>query len=300
MGHATITQNVDCIFGHDHTITVEVNSDNTLGNVTTSCSADKAETEGLILLGTDPMKTCLGYMDCFIKHATRQVQFNSYGSPQPPSAYKGTMLFLAAGPISHEIQSKKNERQRLQDALATKEAERKEESLVCRRLREIMAKWIVIGPAHAGFTIVQEDDGHYTFNVKFDAEYDYRTQTKKPGKTLALADRRDGVWVVREDWEHRGEVYHRTGSWGGTCVTCGNHGNRDHDETKNHRKTFVKKAFIAMQATSAEGMKLIKDYEALETDGLREQEPLEFKYRANQKEFIGVRLPANVKPRPSN
>ena len=299
MGHATITQNVDCIFGHDHTITVEVNSDNTLGNVTTSCSADKEETQGLILLGTDPMKTCLGYMDCFIKHATREVSFNSYGN-SAPREYMGTMLYLAATPIANEIQSKKNKRKRLQDAIATTEARKKEESLVCRRLREYMAKWVAVGPAHAAFAILQEEDGHYTFNVKFDDSYDYRTQTQRPGKCLPIADRRNGVWEVREDWEHGGEVYNRTGSWGGTCVTCGAHGNRDHDHTNNHRKTFVKKAFIAMQATSAAGMKLIKDYEALETDEFRKQEPLEFKYRANQKQFLGVRLPPNVKPRPSN
>jgi hypothetical protein len=299
MGHATITQKVDCIFGHDHTITVEVNSDNTLGNVTTSCSADKEETQGLILLGTDPMKTCLGYMDCFIKHATHEVSYTSYGRTAPKQ-YMGTMLYLAAGPIANEIQNKKNQRRRLQDAISAKEAAKKEESLVCRRLREIMAKWIVIGPANQGFSILQEEDGHYTFNVAMDARYDYRTQTTKPGKHYPIADRRDGVWVVREDWEHGGSIYNRTGSWGGTCVTCGGHGNRDHDETKGHRKTLVKKAFIAMQATSAAGMKLIKKYEALETDGARAAEPLEFKYRANQKQFLGVRLPQGVKPRPSN
>lgn len=299
MGHATITQNVDCIFGHDHTITVEVNSDNTLGNVTTSCSADKEETQGLILLGTDPMKTCLGYMDCFIKHATREVSYGSYGN-QAPKEYVGTMLYLAATPIANEIQNKKNERRRLQDAIETREAKKKEESLVCRRLREYMAKWVAVGQAHAGFAILQEDDGRYTFNVKMDDSYDYRSQTKKPGKCLPIADRREGVWVVREDWEHRGEIYNRTGSWGGTCVTCQAHGNRDHDETKGHRKTLVKKAFIAMQATSSEGMRLIKEYEARDTDAARVEEPLEFKYRANQKKFVGVRLPEGVKPRPSN
>lgn len=295
MGQAIITQNVDCIFGHNHTITVEINADNTLGNVTTSCSSDSEETRGLILLGTDPMKTCLGYMECFIKHATGQVNYGSYSSAAPKE-YEGTMLYLAAKPIADRIRRKQVERQQQKEETEASERAQKEESLVCRRLREFMARPDVIGAAAAGFAILQEDDGRYTFNVKFDKTYDYRTCTYHASESLPLADRREGIWVVREDWEHKQRIYNRTGSWGGKCVTCQAHGNRDHDDTKNHRKILVKKAFIAMQATSALGMQLIKQYESEECP----EEPLEFKYRANQKQFLGVRMPPNAQARPSD
>lgn len=277
LDYSVITQRVDCVFGHDHYITVKVNEDKSLGNITSTCSADKEETEGLILLGTPPMKTCLGYIDVFLKHATE-----GKGLYDLPQEYRGTFLSLAAAPIQDAVNSKKRRRETERAEAAEREKAQASEGLVQRRLREFIAK--TLGTKRANlFSIRKEEGGRYTFNVQSNPTFDYRKQAHVAGTSIPIADRVDGVWVVRHDWDANEEVFRHTGSWGGDCTFCGGRGNRGHDRKKGHVRQVTKAMFLAMQASSQAGIRIVRDG-VLNKDG----EPVEFKYRANSKNLVGV------------
>lgn len=279
LDYSVVTQKVDCVFGHDHYITVKIREDKSLDTIYTTCSADKAETEGLILLGTDPMKTCLGYMDVFLKHVNNEV--NHYDLNP---LYKNTFLYLAGQPIASSVSTKSNTRKAEQAAEAKRAENEKSDGLVQRRLREFISKSIGARKAKK-FAITKEDDGHYTFNVMSASTYDYRLQRDVGGTPVPIADRRNGEWVVRHGWEDTKGVYEHTGRWGGACAFCDVDGNSHHDEKKGHIKKTNKAIFMALQASSQAGIRIARDG-VLDKYG----DPVEFKYRANSKKFIGVKF----------
>lgn len=279
LDYSVVTQRVDCVFGHDHYITVKIRDDKSLDTIYTTCSADKAETEGLILLGTDPMKTCLGYMDVFLKHVNNEV--NHYDLNP---LYKNTFLYLAGQPIASSVSTKSNTRKAEQAAEAKRVENEKSDGLVQRRLREFIAKSIG-GRKAKKFVITKEEDGHYTFNVMSASTYDYRLQRDVGGTPVPIADRRNGEWVVRHDWENTKGVYQHTGRWGGACAFCDVDGNSHHDEKKGHIKKTNKAIFMALQASSQAGIRIARDG-VVDKNG----DPVEFKYRANSKKFIGVKF----------
>jgi hypothetical protein len=280
LDYSVVTQRVDCVFGQDHYITAKIREDKSLDTVFTTCSADKAETEGLILLGTDPMKTCLGYMDVFLKHIKNEI--NHYDLNP---LYRNTFLYMAGQPIASSVSSKSTERKAAQAAEVARVEASKSEGLVQRRLREFMAKSVGNRMARK-FRITQEDDGHYTFNVLPAPTYDHHARKDVGGDPVPIADRKNGEWLLRQGWDNNALVYAHTGRWGGDCPFCGVSGNRDHDEKKGHIKKTDKAIFKALQASSQAGIRIARDG-VLDKDG----EPVEFKYRANSKKFIGVVLP---------
>ena len=284
MEYAEIKQRIDCVFGDDHQITVKVNEDGTLGTVFSSCSADKAETEGLILLGTDPMKTCFGYMDCFIKHVGGET--SAYNLPK---IYQNTVLCNVGGPLKGKVEAKKAARLREKQEAEAIEAAKKTEGMIARKLREYMIRHI--GARNDAFAIRQEDDGRYTFNLVTGTRYDSVSRKHVPTSFKAIADRREGMWVVRHDWEEGGNIFRVTGHYGGWCEPCGKHGRRGHDETAGHMRAMTKVAFVAMQATSKEGMRLHKD-NVCDKEG----NPVTFTYRKNSKKLVGVRFADYVVP----
>lgn len=279
LDYSVVTQRVDCVFGHDHYITVKIRQDKSLDTIYTTCSADKAETEGLILLGTDPMKTCLGYMDVFLKHVKNEV--NHYDLNP---LYKNTFLYLAGQPIASSVSTKSQARKQEAAVEAQRVEAEKSDGLVQRRLREFMAKSVGRKKAKK-FVITKEDDGHYTFNVMSASTYDYRLQKDVGGTPVPIADRRNGEWVVRHGWEDNAGVYQHTGRWGGACTFCDVDGNQHHDEKKGHIKKTNKAIFMALQASSQAGIRIARD-DVRDKDG----EPVEFKYRSNSKKFIGVKF----------
>jgi len=284
MEYAEIRQRIDCVFGDDHQITVKVNEDGTLGSVFATCSADKEETDGLILLGTDPMKTCFGYMDCFIKHVDGAT--NPYSLP---SVYQNTVLCNIGGPLKQKVEAKKSLRMRAKQDAEAKEAAKSIEGMIPRKLREYMVRHI--GERNTAFAIRQEDNGRYTFNLVTGTRYDSTSRKHVPTSFTAIADRVDGDWVVRYDWDDGGNAFRVTGSYGGWCEPCGKHGRRGHDETAGHIRNMTKVAFVGMQATSKEGMRLHKD-DVRDKDGER----VTFTYRKNSKKLVGVRFGEYVVP----
>jgi hypothetical protein len=280
LDYSVVTQKVDCVFGHDHYITVKIREDKTLDTIYTTCSADKAETEGLILLGTDAMKTCLGYMDVFLKHVKNEI--NHY---ELNPLYRGTFLYMAGQPIAASVSTKSQNRKQEAAVEARRVEAEKSEGLVQRRLREFMAKSVGSRMSRK-FRITQEDDGHYTFNVVTGTTYDHRARKDVGGDSVPIADRKDGVWVLRQGWDANDRVYAHTGRWGGDCAFCGVSGNQHHDEKKGHIAKTNKAIFKALQASSQAGIRIARD-EVLDKDG----DPVEFKYRSNSKKFIGVKLP---------
>jgi hypothetical protein len=280
LDYSVVTQRVDCVFGHDHYITAKIREDKSLDTVYTTCSADKAETEGLILLGTDPMKTCLGYMDVFLKHIKNEV--NHYDLNP---LYRNTFLYMAGQPIASSVSHKSTERKAEQLAEVQRVEAEKSEGLVQRRLREFMAK--SVGNAIARkFRITQEEDGHYTFNVLKGMTYDHRARKDVGGNPVPIADRKNGEWRLRYGWDQNTDVFAHTGRWGGDCAFCGVSGNRDHDDKKGHIRKTTQGIFKALQASSQAGIRIVRDG-VLDKDG----DPVEFKYRSNSKKFIGVVLP---------
>jgi hypothetical protein len=284
MEYAEIKQRIDCVFGDDHQITVKVNEDGTLGTVFSTCSADKAETEGLIHLGTDPMKTCLGYMDCFIKHVDGEI--NPYSLP---SVYQNTVLCNIGGPLKQKVEAKRGLRLRAKQDAEAKEAAASVEGLIARKLREYMGRHI--GNRNEAFAIRQEDNGRYTFNLVTETRYNSTSRTHVPTSFKPIADRVDGDWVVRYDWDDGGNIFVVTGRYGGWCEPCGKHGRSGHDETPGHIRNMTKVAFIGMQATSKEGMRLHKD-NVCDKEG----NPVTFTYRKNTKKLVGVRFGEYVVP----
>lgn len=274
--YAVITQRIDCVFGSDHQITVKINDDRTLSTVSSTCSADKAETEGLILLGTDKMKTCLGYMECFINHSTGKTR-NTYDLPK---VYKDTVLSLAATPLANEILSVqrarlrlKEEEKRLEEAVVT-------DNLVSRRLGEYMQRHL--GAQTKAFSIRKEENGCYTFCAAGEKRYDASRGGYYNAEHTPIADRVDGVWVLRNGWDS-GKLYNMTNYYGGKCSVCLIDGRTGHDESAGHIRKVNKAAFIGMQATSKEGMR-IHNEGILDKDG----EPFSFTYRKNTKKLVGV------------
>lgn len=284
MEYAEIRQTIDCVFGSDHQITVKVNDDGTLGTVFSTCSADKAETEGLILLGTDPMKTCLGYMDCFLKHVNGEIAHYSL-----PTVYQNTVLACVGNPLKAKVEAKKSVRLRAKQEEETKEAAKASEGMIARKLREYMVRHI--GSRNEAFAIRKEDDGHYTFNLVTSTRYDSTARKHVPTTFKTIADRVEGEWVVRYDWDDGGNIFRVTGHYGGWCEPCGKHGRRGHDETAGHMRAMTKVAFVAMQATSKEGMRIHKD-DVRDKDG----EPVTYTYRKNSKKLVGVRFGEYVVP----
>jgi hypothetical protein len=279
LDYSVVTQRVDCVFGHDHYITVKIREDKSLDTVYTTCSADKAETEGLILLGTDAMKTCLGYMDVFLKHIKNEV--NHYDLNP---LYKNTFLYMAGQPIAGSVSSKSQTRKTEQAAEVKRQEAVASDGLVQRRLREFIAKSVGNRMAKK-FSITKEEGGHYTFNVLSAQTYDYRKQTYIGGVPVPIADRLNGEWVVRHGWDSNEETYRVTGRWGGMCDFCGVDGNSHHDEKKGHIKKTNKAIFKALQASSQAGIRIARDG-VVDKNG----DPVEFKYRANTKKFIGVKF----------
>ena len=284
MEYAEIKQTIDCVFGSDHQITVKVNDDGTLGTVFSTCSADKAETEGLILLGTDPMKTCLGYMDCFLKHVNGERSYYDL-----PRVYQGTVLCVVGNPLKDKVQAKVRARQAEKDDTAAKEATKASEGMIARKLREYMVRHI--GSRNEAFAIRKEDNGRYTFNLVTGTRYDSTARKHVPTTFKTIADRVDGEWVVRYDWDDGGNIFRVTGHYGGWCEPCGKHGRRGHDETAGHMRAMTKVAFVAMQATSKEGMRLHKD-NVCDKEG----NPITYTYRKNSKKLVGVRFGEYVVP----
>ena len=278
LDYSVVTQRVDCVFGHDHYITVKIQEDKTLDTIYTTCSADKAETEGLILLGTPAMKTCLGYMDVFLQHVKGANVYNL------PTEYRNTFLCKAGEPIAISVGTKNAIRKAEAAAEVKRQEDEKSEGLIQRRLREFIAKSVGNKKA-TKFSIVREEDGHYTFNILSEQTFNYRTQAHEGGQPVPLADRRNGEWVVRHGWDTNLETYKVTGRWGGQCEFCGVDGNSYHDEKKGHIRKTNNAIFKAMQASSQAGIRIARDG-VLDKNG----DPVEFKYRANSKNLIGVKF----------
>jgi hypothetical protein len=282
MDYAVITQKVDCVFGHDdHLITVTITDDRTLKTITSTCSADREETDGLILLGTDPMKTCLGYIDCFLKHAK-----NETSGYDLSNLYKNTFLYFAGSAVATTNKEKRDARLREQAETKAKLEKEKGHDVVSRRLQEILEGTAGIGHQTAAYMRVRkaEDTGKYTFYTGTGSEYSYTTRLRGPENWVPVATRQEGVWVLRHDWETCG-AHNTVSSWGGECAFCHLDGHRDHSDKKGHRRKFTKALMIGLQATGQAGMRLMKE-------GLTDKngDALTFKYRKNSKQVMGVRV----------
>lgn len=284
MEHAVIQQRVPCIFGDDHLITVEVGSDNTLGVVTTTCTGEaKEETEGLILLGTDPMKTCLGYMEAFLKHVNNPKA--SY-SQDFCDEYRGTLLHLVGGTINAKVRAKQEARLKLVKEQEHLEEAKATSNFVCNMFKE--HAYNALGPAAHGIIFTKHEGNTFTASVvRPNTRYDYALQKSVQVKPAPIADRVKGEWVIRRGALIPGAIAFCTLDYGGRCVHCQAKGNRNHNGSQKHEKTLIKNVLIGLQATSAEGVRLTKS-------GITDKngDPFSFTYRANMKQekLIGVRF----------
>ena len=283
MEHAVIQQRVSCVFGDDHLITVEVGTDNTLGVVTTTCTGEaKEETEGLILLGTDPYKTCLGYMKAFLKHVNNE---NPSYNQTFDKEYKGTLLHLIGGTLNDKVRGKAEARRALVKEQEAIEAAKATSNLVCDMFKEHAYK--ALGPAADGIIFIKNPDNTYKACVAGrTSRYDYSTRKSVPLDPPAVADRVKGEWVIRPGALEPESAAFMTLDYGGRCVHCQAKGNRNHNTSVKHEKTLVKNVLIALQAASAEGVRLTKT--VVDAEG---NTPT-FTYRANMKieKLIGVRF----------
>jgi hypothetical protein len=226
------------------------------------------------------MKTCLGYIDCFLKHAKNEV--NSYDLSD---LYRNTFLYFAGGAVANTNKEKANARAREKQEAAAKAEREKGHDVVTRRLQEIMESTVGLGHGTANYLRVRknEDTGRYGFWVGAGSDYNMITRQRGPDRWTQVATRVDGQWVLRHDWDENDKVYQTVGTWGGDCAFCHLDGHRGHSDKKGHRSKLTKAMFLGLQATSQAGMRLRKEADA-------QDKVVEFKYRKNSKNILGVKL----------
>jgi hypothetical protein len=273
MNETTIVQEVDCVFGENHAITLVISEDNTLAYIGCDCYSHKRETEGLIALGTDEMKTCLGQMTYFLKVIKDEVQ-TYYGMPEP---YKKLLISSLATRIGDKIKNKRYKRAILK---SEREKLNETESVVARRLRKFMKERI--GSLNESFLINRVDNELYELYALTQAETAYKAKNivpNMPTSSPSLAFRKKGIWYVNDDWESLLEK-----AWSARrCPFCNIQGNNDHSTSKAHKRNIAKVFFIALQSTSARGIRMTLD-NTLDSKG----EPFKFTYRKGMKDIIGV------------
>lgn len=284
-GEVTIVENVDCVFGKDHTITVRIDKDKHIKYLGCDCYPDKDEVEGMIALGTDEKKTCLGTMRAFIRHVNNQkdkngYQTNYYGMSRENPVYGNSVLYLIATTLESAISKKKRDRG---DLKAELESYKEKESVVCRQLRNVITR--EVGPVNTCFELRHTDADLYTFNLRHAAHttYDYnlRKSVTKFRGSVPVATRIKGVWQVEADWKALLKDSYQTRE----CLYCGLTGHNNHNSTKGHARKSAAAMFIALQCTSREGLRLRKD-NVVDKKG----EPVKFKYRAGSKTLVGVEI----------
>lgn len=283
-GKSTLIQNVKCVYGRDHVVHIRVDQEKKVEYIGCSCYKNKEEVEGMILLGADPLKTCLGQMKLFLSYITTNkdlegTKFSSYKVSQTAPDFTSSLLYQVSPIIQSNIQGKQSRRNKLKsEILALQETE----SVVSRRLRAIMAR--EIGPCNRYFSIRQDDTDHYSF-------YTVGKETRKwdsvqsrnlimPRPLAKIAERRKGVWYMDRWWQDRIEAL----EVGRGCPFCGLQGRYKHDDTASHMTKVKKAMFIALQSTSKAGLGIRRD-RVLDKKG---EELYKFTYRKKAKHLVGI------------
>lgn len=258
---------VNCIFGHDHTVKVELGPDRRVLSVVSSCDAEKEETRGLIQLGTDPLSTCLGIKELFIDHVKSGDTIREYSMD---ARYTKTMLFPVGQYGAEFVRRVRAEREAQKEVDRAKARMAAQNDLVTRRLNEMLKDY---GQHQlSAFGVSKNSQGKYEFGSKTATN----RWSREPAKFFPVGVRNNGKWYVDRGFREQEQWYHIISSWGGDCPVCGN-GYSHHCDTKGHKSKMEKWLMIGMQITSSEGQKLLKaDPEHT------------FTYRKNAKNIVGV------------
>lgn len=273
MKKTTLVETVPCVFGENgyHDVTIVLNENKMLEDIKCGCDEAREETEGLILLGTDEMKTCLGHRNMFIKQAKECIT-SSYGLP---NEFTSTLLFSLGTVVAARVSKIRREREAEAEREKARRAMEAENDHVTLRLNEIISKALGDEPARVIQIVRREQGGKkvYCLGTRGGRAYN---QNRGPFRTIAVRDQ--GEWVFPETFTEKGEWLNTTSSWGGFCGVCKGDGYRGHNHTKSHTKNMVKAIMIAGQATSSAGMRL-----------LQKNPDHEFKYRKNSRTLVGVK-----------
>jgi hypothetical protein len=289
MGNMTvIEQQVDCAFGEDHKVLLELEQGK-LSKITCSCYNNKKEVKGLIELGKLKHSTCMQAMDYFLEASLGKINHSMWNSP-----YADSVIGNLPPMVKQNIGKVQGERARLAQEIAKL---REKETLIARKLREYMTE--EVGQVNDNFAVLYENkENVYTFNIvrvgsgrswnAYKQGYDEATGTFTP-----IASRKDGKWHLYKQWETL--VEDNVGN-DRRCRICEVYGGYDHTQTKGHKSKARKYTAMALQATSADGVKIVRANKAnrgkedAEGNSLYISDYL-FKYRKGTKRMIGVVLP---------
>lgn len=282
-----IRQQVNCMFGDDHEIIIHTTGECELEKLTCTCYNNKKEVMGLATLGEQEYSTCLQAMDYFKEKFTEPNTPRQWGLPQHP--YKNTPLHALQESI--RINNSRKAQKRLDIKIEIERA-KETESVVARRLRQCLKE--VVGILHVNYAITHEDEKYY-FNIIKDGSQAWDTNVQayvinKSNGYHKLAVRENGVWHLLSNYETT--ILEITGKR--KCSFCGVFGTYEHSKTKRHLSKVYKHTFIALQATSAEGLNKVRANRKVYTEWGEEnwdEKLYEFNYRRNQKHILGVVLP---------
>ena len=267
-----ITESVPCVFGPGgrHEVTITLNDKYMLEDIKCGCDAEREETEGLILLGTNEMSTCLGQRNTFLKHIKGESEYRLAREYQASA-----ILFRVGSLVQSNVANLRRQRELEQQELQKRAQEEAENDHVTLRLNGIIRETIGEEPASVVSIVRRERNGQpmYVLGVRGERQY-----PNPRGQLRTAAFRVQGEWLFRENYMRQAWTS-TVGSWGGHCAVCQGEGYRDHNGTKKHEKIIEKTIMLAAQATSGEGVRLAKA-----------DSEYEFTYRKNKKHIPGVRI----------
>ena len=259
-----IEQEVDCAFGKNHKVIVELEGQ-MLRNISCSCYSNRKEVMGFIKLGELQNATCFQAME-WLKDKFTNKQSYMFGYNSSP--YSNTPLNSMSDNVRRAVNSERQARFTQKEHL--KEIKRRaQEGIVTKRLNEIRER-VLGNTARECYEINKEPSG-YVFYLKTG-----KTRTK-------IANRIEGIWHV----PHAVEGIIRNHPVKRNCPFCDVCGTYSHSVTKSHKNTIIKKTFIALQATSGPGIRM---YHNEERNTLKDEfEPSKlFRYRKSATEHLGI------------
>lgn len=266
-----LTELVPCVFGPGglHEVTISLNENQMLDDIKCGCDEARAETEGLILLGTDEMTTCLGIRNTLIKHVSGEESV----AYRLPIAYQKTIVSKVGDIAARAAREVRTQRENLarQEAIQKQIAE--ETDHITDRLNQSIRNELFTTQAEV-IEVVRRtinDTRTYVLGSRVGRGYG------SPGAVKGIAVRRNGTWVFPKSFREHSGWQDIISDWGGTCGVCCGDGYRGHCRTKTHTKNMEKAIMFAAQVSSRDGM------------ALKAADPEhEFTYRKNSRKLVGI------------
>lgn len=279
----TIVQAVDCTYGDDHKISIALD-EGRLISITCSCYTNRREVKGLTTLGGQKNSTCLQGMEWYLKTHVLKGQGSSMSQwNQPANPYRDAPIGQMGNTIRAAVQTVRGRRARhKQDMDALEE----KEMLVPRKMREYIAG--EVGRLNHLFAVrYDKNENTYSFFIiaGSDSTWNPHTQSyeEKKDRKMRVATRKNGVWHTVPDWEKTVEKI----GVANNCPWCDMYSSERHLNTAGHKSKVRKYVAMAMQATSQEGMAIVRANQKLRGTEHYRRDYL-FKYRKGTTKMKGV------------